>query len=208
MKVLTQARRDAIVDAAAEVFLEIGYERASMDEVARRAGGSKATLYKYFASKEALFETVVRNYSARFLTEAADGLMQPENQHVSLQQKLTRFGEDMLRVVVACDTQALQIYRVVMGEAGHSNIGQLFLESGIRQSMETLAQEMSAAMERGELAPANPMLRAIQFTTLIKAETEVLFFLREMPDFSEEKVSEMVANGVQLFLHGAVNKPE
>jgi AcrR family transcriptional regulator len=207
MKVLTQARRDAIVTAAAEVFLEIGYERASMDEVARRAGGSKATLYKYFASKETLFETVVRNYSARFLTEAANGLTLPENQHLSLEQKLTRFGEDMLRVVT-CDNQALQIYRVVMGEAGHSDIGQLFLESGIRQSMEALAVEMSAAMERGELAPANPMLRAIQFTTLIKAETEALFFLREIPDFSEERVSEMVANGLQLFLSGAVNKSE
>ncbi len=207
MKVLTQARRDAIVTAAAEVFLEIGYERASMDEVARRAGGSKATLYKYFASKEALFETVVRNYSARFLTEAASGLTLPENQHLSLEQKLTRFGEDMLRVVT-CDNQALQIYRVVLGEAGHSDIGQLFRESGIRQSMEALAQEMRLAMERGELAQADPMLRAIQFTTLVKAETEVLFFLREIPDFSEEDVSRMVANGLQLFLSGAVHKPE
>lgn len=207
MKVLTQARRDAIVAAAAEVFLEIGYERASMDEVARRAGGSKATLYKYFSSKETMFETVVRNYSARFLTEAASGLAQPENRHLTLEQKLTRFGEDMLRVV-ASDNHALQIYRVVLGESGHSDIGQQFLESGIRQSMEALAQEMSAAMERGELAPANPMLRAIQFTTLVKAETEALFFLREMPKFSQEKISEMVANGLQLFLNGAVKKTE
>lgn len=207
MKVLTQARREGIVAAAAEVFLEVGYERASMDEVARRAGGSKATLYKYFSSKEALFETVVRNYSARFLTEAASGLTQPENQHLSLEQKLIRFGEDMLRVV-ACDNQALQIYRVVLGEAGHSDIGKLFLESGIRQSMEALAQEMQAAMGRGELAPSEPMLRAIQFTSLIKAETEVLFFLRNMPDFTQEKVSEMVRNGVRLFLDGALKKPE
>ncbi len=206
MKVLTEERRQAIVAAAAEVFLEIGYERASMDEVARRAGGSKATLYKYYSSKEELFETVVRNYSARFLTEAASGLTHPKNQHLSLEQKLTRFGEDMLRVVT-CDNQALQIYRVVLGEAGHSNIGQLFLESGIRQSMEALAQEMEAAIKRGELAPADPMLRAIQFTALIKAETEVLFFLRDMPDFSQEKVSHMVSNGVRFFLDGAVKKP-
>ncbi|XXD10358.1 TetR/AcrR family transcriptional regulator [Klebsiella sp. R445] len=207
MKVLTQARRQGIVAAAAEVFTEIGYERASMDEVARRAGGSKATLYKYFASKEALFETVVRNCSARFLTEAANGLAQPENQHLSLEQKLIRFGQDMLRVVT-CDNQALQIYRVVLGEAAHSDIGQLFLESGIRQSMEALAQEMKAAMERGELAPSDPMLRAIQFTSLIKAESEILFFMRQMPDFTQEKVNDMVMNGVRMFLDGAVKKPE
>lgn len=207
MKVLTQARREGIVAAAAEVFQEIGYERASMDEVARRAGGSKATLYKYFSSKEELFETVVRNYSARFITEAANGLTLPENQHLSLEQKLTRFGEEMLRAVT-CDNQALQIYRVVLGEAGHSDIGQLFLESGIRQSMEALAQEMNAAMERGELAQADPMLRAMQFSTLIKAETEVLFFLRKMPAFSQERVSEMVTSGVRLFLDGAAKKTQ
>ncbi|WP_437888428.1 TetR/AcrR family transcriptional regulator [Phytobacter sp. V91] len=205
MKVLTEERRQAIVAAAAEVFLEIGYERASMDEVARRAGGSKATLYKYFSSKEELFETVVRNYSARFLTEAASGLTAPEAQHRTLEEKLTRFGEDMLRVVT-CDNQALQIYRVVMGEAGHSDIGHLFRESGIRQSMEALAQEMDNAMQRGELELADPMLRAIQLTSLLKAETEVLFFLRDMPEFSQEKVRQMVDHGVRFFLDGAAKK--
>jgi len=190
------------VTASAEVFLEIGYERASMDEVARRAGGSKATLYKYFSSKEELFETVVRNYSARFLTEAASRLNGPESKNRSLEQKLTQFGEDMLRVLT-CDNQALQIYRVVMGEAGHSDIGKLFLESGIRQSMEALAEEMAQAMQRGELDEADPMLRAMQFSTLVKAETEALFFQRDMPSFSPEKVSLMVRNGLQLFLSGA-----
>lgn len=205
MRTLTEERRQAIVAAAAQVFQEIGYERASMNEVAKRVGGSKATLYNYFPSKEALFETVVRNYSARFMTVAAAELAGPESEGLALEQKLTRFGENMLQVLT-CDDRALQIYRVVIGEAGHSDIGTLFRESGIRQSMEALAQEMAAAMQRGELSDADPMLRALQFTALIKSEAEGLFFQREIPTYTLETVRHMVRNGVQLFLNGAVRK--
>ena len=51
MKVKTEARREAIVEAAAQLFQEMGYERASMNELAKRLGGSKTTLYNYFPSK-------------------------------------------------------------------------------------------------------------------------------------------------------------
>lgn len=52
MKVRTEARREAIIDAAASVFLEMGYERASMNEVTKRMGGSKATIYSYFPPRK------------------------------------------------------------------------------------------------------------------------------------------------------------
>ena len=51
MRVRTQARRDTIIEAAIQLFEEAGYEGASMSELARRLGGSKATLYGYFPSK-------------------------------------------------------------------------------------------------------------------------------------------------------------
>ena len=77
MKVRTEARRDAIVDAAAELFQECGYERASMNELARRLGGSKATLYNYFPSKESLLVAVVKAYATGHLSDAVDGLSAP-----------------------------------------------------------------------------------------------------------------------------------
>lgn len=201
MRKLTEDRRQAIVTAAAQLFQQIGYGRVSMDAVARSVGGSKATLYNYFSSKEELFETVVRTYSARFMAEAADSLTGPEAELLSLEQKLTRFGERMLQVLTG-DKQALQIYRVVIGEAGHSDIGTLFLESGIRQSMEKLAQVMADAIQKGELADGDPMFLAMQFATLVKAETEILLFHRELPRYTPEQIKQMVRSGVRLFLYG------
>lgn len=203
MRKLTEERRQAIISAAAQLFQEIGYERASMDAVAKRVGGSKATLYNYFSSKEELFETVVRAYSARFMADAADSLTEPGSELLSLEQRLTRFGERMLQVLTG-DSQALQIYRVVLGEAGHSDIGALFRESGIRQSMEKLAQVMADAILKGEINEGEPMFRAMQFATLVKAETEVLLFQRELPRYTPMQIKQMVRNGVRLFLYGAV----
>jgi AcrR family transcriptional regulator len=58
----TQAeRRQAILDAALAVFAEHGYEAARLDEVARRAGMAKGTLYLYFKDKQALFESLIRS---------------------------------------------------------------------------------------------------------------------------------------------------
>jgi len=55
MRVRTDERRNAIIQAATEIFAKVGYERASMATIAERTGGSKTTLYGYFPSKEELF---------------------------------------------------------------------------------------------------------------------------------------------------------
>ncbi len=55
MKTKTESKRQAILKAAADVFRDVGFERASMEEIRARIGGSKATLYNYFPSKEKLF---------------------------------------------------------------------------------------------------------------------------------------------------------
>ncbi len=204
MRTLTEERRQAIIHAALQVFQEQGYERTSMNEVARRVGGSKATLYNYFASKEELFAAVVRTYSTQFLTQAAAELVSDESQDLSLEEILTRFGTRMLQVLTG-NHPALQLYRIVVGEAGHSDIGTLFRESGIRESMETLARAMGDAVQKGELRDAEPMLLASQFTALVKAETDVLLLKREIPLFSSVQISEMVTRAVRLFLYGATS---
>ena len=55
MRTKSDEKRQAILDVAAEVFREAGFERASMSEICTRVGGAKATLYNHFASKDELF---------------------------------------------------------------------------------------------------------------------------------------------------------
>ena len=59
MRVMTEAKREAILEAASKVFMEAGFEGASMAEISKVTGGSKDTLYSYFKSKEELFVDVM-----------------------------------------------------------------------------------------------------------------------------------------------------
>lgn len=202
MKTLTNERRQAIIDTAADLFQEMGYERTSMNEVARRVGGSKATLYNYFASKEALFEIVVRTYSTHFLNTAASELSSYGDGVMTFEQKLTRFGERTMEVLLT-DNKALRIYRCVLAEAGKSDIGELFRAAGLQESIAKLAELMSLAMRRGELVSGDPMIRALQFTALLKAEVDSRLLERTPEPWSITQVENIVARGVQLFLYGA-----
>src|SRR5205085_1885592 len=56
-----EERRSAILAAALEEFTARGYEGARLDDVAKRAGIAKGTIYLYFADKETLFQALVRS---------------------------------------------------------------------------------------------------------------------------------------------------
>src|SRR5262249_55597733 len=89
-------RRDAIVAIAHEVFLVNGYAGTSMSAIAARVGGSKATLYNYFRSKQELFIAVVEALCRQF-----DGLLHQSEIEGSgdLRTSLTHFGKQLLGVV-------------------------------------------------------------------------------------------------------------
>src|SRR5258708_11576585 len=129
MKVRRQARRESSSEAAAKLFLEFGYERASMNELAKRLRGSKATLYGYFPSKEALFIAVVRAFATAHLSEATADLRARAEGGATLESILLRFAERML-LVLTNDSSALGVYRLVVADPGRAQVWELF--SGFR----------------------------------------------------------------------------
>jgi AcrR family transcriptional regulator len=201
MKVRTEAKREAIVEAAAQLFQEFGYERASMNELAKRLGGSKATLYGYFASKEELFSAVVRAHATAHLSEAVVELRAGAEDR-ALESTLLRFGERML-LVLTNDARALAVYRMVIAEAGRSELGQLFYASGPSESIAAVAKILGAAMHRGDLRKADPHVCAHQFLALITAEIELRVYQRDPPPLALRRIRQMVKRAVEMFLLGA-----
>jgi AcrR family transcriptional regulator len=70
-------KQDAVLDAAARLFLRHGFRKSSMDEIAREAGVSKPTLYAYFADKETLFAAVCDHVGQAMLAAANAALAGP-----------------------------------------------------------------------------------------------------------------------------------
>ena len=141
MKIRTEARRDAILQIAAEVFLEKGFECASMAEIAQKVGGSKATLYGYFPSKEALFLAVAQAEGQKQMEAAGAELM--SSGPAGLAPALTRFAEALLRFLGAETTCAC--HRMVIAEAGRSDIGKLFYDIGPKHGLDLIADVMGSA---------------------------------------------------------------
>src|ERR1700752_3143493 len=70
------AKRQQIIEGARRVFIDMGFDAASMNDITREAGVSKGTIYVYFASKEELFEALIEEERHRIFNDlyvALDG---------------------------------------------------------------------------------------------------------------------------------------
>jgi len=142
------ARPGEIAQAALACFAERGYAATRLDEVARRAGVTKGTLYLYFPNKEELFKTVVREailpnlVSSEALIEQAT-----EPAPVVLAQLLTNWLGMMTR-----PTSALP--KIVLTEAGNfPDIARFYLEEVVHRGLGLYARLLRTGVERGEFRP-------------------------------------------------------
>lgn len=90
----TSKKRNSILDAAIQAFQDEGYDNTSMDRIAEVAGASKRTVYNHFASKEMLFEAVVK----RFMEQASELKRIPYDPKRSLEEQLKEFAAAKLSI--------------------------------------------------------------------------------------------------------------
>lgn len=96
--------RQRIEEAALHLFTTEGYSRITTERVAREAGLGKATLYRYFASKEALIMACIEDFTAKIELETEAILSNPS---LTPQQKMTRFLSPVIRFVAHVRPAAL-----------------------------------------------------------------------------------------------------
>ena len=139
---------------AAELFEQLGYERTSMSAIAARVGGSKATLYGYFASKEELLRAVLDHD----VNEEADRLLHEFLVEKDLRSGLIRLGISYLSQHHA---RAASIRTVA-----NQPIAQEFYETVLRPAWQRLADRFAAMMKEGRLKFADPWTTAMHWKGL------------------------------------------
>ncbi|PTW57683.1 TetR family transcriptional regulator [Breoghania corrubedonensis] len=163
MRTKTDAKRQEILAAAAEIFEEVGYQRASMSAISARLGGSKATLYGYFKSKEALFATVM----TEALEEKGGQMMALLDEEGDVDTTLRGFGE---RYVAFMTTpELLSSIRIAVGEGVNSALGAELYELGPRRAWVEVADYLSRLMDRGILILAPPLRASYHLKGLLEA---------------------------------------
>ena len=192
-----EARARALREAARRMFLEQGYERTNINELVRRAGGSMATLYRYYGGKAGLF--------AAMMEEAREELLSPLTQAGDPREApavfLERLGQGFLRVVVSED--GIGFFRVVLAETYKFPELQTAVERAFAQLTNYLKTYLDAQVAVGTLLIADTRRAAAQFYELVKGQAQLLAVTGlGVPD--EAEIRAQVDSAVRLFLHGCV----
>jgi AcrR family transcriptional regulator len=190
------ARRQAFLQAAREVFLEQGYEAASVNDVVRRAGGSLATLYAQFGNKEGLFFAVLQDQHERFTRAITPDCVD----HLPLEEGLQAIGERYVRGLVARDN--ISFYRIMIGEARKfpDQMRRYFSTGGADKVTSVLANFLCA---RGVMTD-DPEYGASLLQQYWRSRHHYRAVVDDAYQVADKDISEHVARSIRIFLNGAL----
>jgi AcrR family transcriptional regulator len=198
-RVRTEEKRDEIVRIAAELFEEYGYDRCSMAAISERLGGSKATLYGYFPSKEELLRSVLQ---CQVATEF-DKVTREFHEADDLRESLIRLGITYHN----CRLSSLPTanIRAVVNQPPCSTMGKEFYETVLRPAWEKMASGFELLMDQGKLKRAEPWVATMHWKGLNDwdlFEQRIMGAIRGPEDVDVEKVATLAADAF-LKLYGA-----
>ena len=189
------ARREAILDVAGDLFMQEGFAAASMSEIAARLGGSKGTLYNYFRSKDELFTAYVQRHCVVQSTAMFDLAADAED----IAHALTALGVAYLTWVMSDFAQAN--FRMIIAEAQRNpEIGRTFYESGPMNGARRLADILVRAADRGDLKLEDPLRAAHQFIGLCQNRFLKARQCNYMSEPTAEEIAVEVDAAVKTFL--------
>ena len=185
-----------MLDAAKAVFVERGYAGATLDEVIRRSGGSRATLYQQFGGKEGLFAAIVAQISEEIVAPLARAPRDQEPEAL-----LLVFGRAFMAGLM--ERTGLALYRVLIGEAERfPELAEAVYRSGPAVAAAQLAAHLRRWNGEKRIRLSNPDLAARQFLEMVKGDLHFRALLRLTPAPSPDEIDGCVRSAVRLFLAG------
>ena len=186
---------DQVLEGARQVFLADGFEGASVDDIARAAQVSKATLYSYVPDKRLLFMEVAKVECQR-QAELAIAQVQVEG---PVSVALFNAASTMARFFMS--ELGRQTYRIAVAESERfPEIGQAFYNAGPTIARTALVDYLHSRIETGELVIDDVELAADQFIELCKASHHIQAMMGVKTEFSEAETDRIIKGAVETFL--------
>lgn len=184
-----------VLEGARTVFMRDGFERASVDDIAREAGVSKATLYAYFPDKRLLFMEIA-TAECRRQTDEAEALIDPD---APVDHVLRLAAEKMIAFMMSELGQ--RIFRIAVTEAENfPALAQDFYRSGPLLIRVRLAHYLRCGVAKSELAIADIDLAADQFAQLCKADLQDRMIFGASPCCAAKDIARVVDGAVAMFM--------
>jgi TetR/AcrR family transcriptional regulator, mexJK operon transcriptional repressor len=197
----SERRRQAIIQAATEVFLRHGYLGATTDEVAARASVSKQTLYKHFADKQHLFAEVILDTTVQVVDGLSNAVASTLQDAQDVRKALRDLADGFLRGLLQPDV--LRLRRLVIAEADRfPEVGRAWFDRGFDGALVILGEAMRRLADRGLLHDlSDPTLAAYQFAGLVMYQpmNQVMFAGTDAPP-PADKLNRIADSAVEMFL--------
>ncbi|HEY0214731.1 MAG TPA: TetR/AcrR family transcriptional regulator [Paenirhodobacter sp.] len=196
MPTIRKGRKFAqVLDGARVIFMRDGFEGASVDEISKVAGVSKATLYSYFPDKRLLFLEVVRGECAH----RADAAEKPLQGSASAREMLIAAGNRIVDFIVSDFGVAMFRFGAAEGQR-FPEIGRNFYETGPMLLRQRLVGHLREFCVRGELAIEDFDLAADQFVELCKVDIQSRLILGVSTRISTSDRNRTINGAVDMFL--------
>lgn len=186
---------DQVLDGARRVFMRDGFERASVDDIAREAGVSKATLYAYFPDKRLLFMEIASSECRRHANQEMLQIDDALPIAVILKQVANRIFSAMQ------SDFGRRIFQIAVAEADNfPAFAEEFYCTGPKLFQDRLAGLLQVGISRGELVIDDVPFAAAQFAQLIKAEQHDRLVLGLTKSVSRADADKVIDGAVQMFM--------
>lgn len=193
-------RRAAFIAAAREVFLEQGYEAASMSDIVLRAGGSLSTLYSQFGDKQGLFLAML-DERIRLITASMGVEL---SAHAPVADGLRRIGQQFTSKLL--EPESLEMYRLILGLARKfPEIPREFVRRGPDRLRQALADYLIDRVDAGEIQLEDPYRAASLFLEMSRAGLVNRALMDDDIRPSPEEIEASVDVVVNMFLNGAIH---
>ncbi len=157
-------KRDAILQGAARIFMDSGFDAASVNDICRAAGVSKSTLYVYFSDKEDLFEALMERERARVFLGLEECLLGDK----TLRDKLYDFTFALAHIL--CSPEVIRSQRAIIGMVERKpDLGTRFYDGGALRMNQLIQGYLAAEVRRGTLEIQDITLAAYQLIELSTA---------------------------------------
>ena len=192
-----EARPEEILSAALEVFTDRGFAATKLEDVAKRAGVTKGTIYLYFDSKEALFKALIRETIVPVIAQGE-----------ALAQSFTGSARDLLEQLVreywrlVGETTLVGIPKLMIAEASNfPELARFYYEEVVTRGHRLMAGVIQRGIKAGEFRPVNVMVAAkLAMSPLMHAVVARKAFSACMPEGFD--VASYLNTHIDLYLHG------
>lgn len=193
-----EARRRALLDAAARLFVTKGFEKTTLSDLVDAAGGSRATIYELFGDKAGLFRAMMTETNHRVVEQLAAARTAAT---ASPDEALVRFASHFLKGIL--NDEARAVVRVLVAESGRiPDIAEDFWRSGPAATVQQVADYLSALADGGGLRIDDPAAAAQSFISMVVGDLFMKGLILPGPPVPDAEIECRVRSAVRLFLDG------